>query len=97
MCSAVARTPRLRRCGSTRWCAAAAVAEAGNMSDEDLVRAERVSVGASAGWFGPPLAVDGPDELPVTHPRIVKPTNDSSARHSSRVAGRVVLGRRVGC
>jgi hypothetical protein len=33
------------------------------MADEDLVRAERVSVGASAGWLGDPLPPAGSDEL----------------------------------
>ena len=39
------------------------VAEAGLMADEDLVRAERVSVGASAGWLGDPLPPACSDEL----------------------------------
>ena len=42
---------------------AAAVTEAGDVADEDLVRAEGVPVGASAGCFGHPLAFGRPDEI----------------------------------
>ena len=36
---------------------AAAVAEAGDMPDEDLIRAERMTVWTPGGWPGNPLAV----------------------------------------
>ena len=38
---------------------AAAVAEAGGVADEDLVRAARVAVGASRRWVGDPLPARG--------------------------------------
>jgi len=38
---------------------AAAVAEAGDMPDEDLIRAERVAVRAATRWPGNPLAIRG--------------------------------------
>ena len=56
---------------------AAAVAEACDVTDKDLVRAETVAVGASARWFGHPFAVDGADELTLVHTRTIVPTNDS--------------------
>lgn len=56
---------------------AAAMPEAGNMSDEELMGAEKVAVWASARRFGHPLAVYGSDELPLVHPRTIVPTNDS--------------------
>ena len=37
----------------------AAIAKAGDMSDEDLVGAERVAVWAAAGWAGHPPTVRG--------------------------------------
>ena len=37
----------------------AAVTEARDMTDEDLVRAERVAVGASRRWVGDPLPARG--------------------------------------
>jgi hypothetical protein len=43
------------------------VTEACNMPDEDLIRAERVSVGASAGRFSHPPAISGPDGLTLVH------------------------------
>jgi len=38
---------------------ASAVAEAGDMPDEDLIRAERVAVRAATRWPGNPLAIRG--------------------------------------
>ena len=40
---------------------AAAMTEAGDMTDENLVGAEDVSVRASVGWLGDPLPVGGSD------------------------------------
>jgi hypothetical protein len=45
-CTAVARTPSDRMCGMSSCVSGAAVSEAGNVTDEDLVGAEGVSVGA---------------------------------------------------
>jgi hypothetical protein len=56
---------------------AAAVAEAGVVSDEDLVRAKDMAVGATTGRLGHPLAVRGSDELTLVHPRTVVPINDT--------------------
>ena len=44
----------------------ATVTEARLVADQHLIRAEHVSVGASAGWPGYPLAVGGSDELTCT-------------------------------
>jgi hypothetical protein len=46
---------------------AAAVTEAGDVADEDLIRAERVPVGALAGCFAHPFASGCPDEITL-HP-----------------------------
>jgi hypothetical protein len=43
---------------------AAAAPEAGDVSDEDLVRAEGMSVGASAGRVGHPFDVGGSHKVP---------------------------------
>jgi len=42
---------------------AAAVTQAGDMPDENLSRAEYVTVGAVGGWLGYPLPVGRSDEL----------------------------------
>jgi hypothetical protein len=55
---------------------AAAVSQTDNVPDEDLVRAEVVSVGAATRRFGHPCAVDGSDELPLVHARDCNPHHD---------------------
>ena len=47
--------------------AAAALPEASDVSDEDLIRAEAVSVGAPVRGLGHPLTVDGSDELTLVY------------------------------
>jgi hypothetical protein len=50
-----------RRFGSPKWCAPAAVAEAGDVTDQDLVRAESKAVGHDlAAWLSrlPLVALD---------------------------------------
>jgi len=49
------------------------VTEAGDMADEDLVRAEGVPVRASVWGFCHPCAVDGADQLPLVHARDFNP------------------------
>jgi hypothetical protein len=44
---------------------APAVAKAGDVPDEDLIRAEGVAVRATGEWLGYPLSVGRLDELPV--------------------------------
>jgi hypothetical protein len=41
----------------------AAVAEARDMPDEDLIRTEGMTVGAAVRWGGDPLAGGRPDEI----------------------------------
>ena len=56
---------------------AAAVAEAGDVSDEDLIRAERVPVRAPRRWLGYPLPAAVLDEV-ADHP--IKPRAAQHAR-----------------
>jgi hypothetical protein len=64
---------------------AAAVAEASDVTDEHLVRAEWVAVGASAWGFGYPSAVGVANELTFVHPRTVLRRNESRGRYSGEV------------
>ena len=52
-----ANTPRITDPAMPAGVSAAGVSEAGDVPDEDLVRAQRMSVGASAGWLGYPPTV----------------------------------------
>jgi hypothetical protein len=46
---------------------AAAVAEAGGVPDEDLIRAEGVAIQAAGGRLGDPLAACSADQLALVH------------------------------
>ena len=65
---------------------AAAVAEAGLMTDEELVRAERVAVGASRRWVGDPLPGRGLNEV-AEHP--IKPRPRGNHPRSGLALGAV--------
>jgi hypothetical protein len=52
---------------------ATAMSKADDVSDEDLIRPERVSVGAAGRRVGYPCAVDGTDKLPLVHARDCNP------------------------
>ena len=79
---------RVASAAMPRGVSAAAMAEAGDMPDEDLVRAEGMSVGASGRWLGHPFTVGGLDELTLVHASNLVLTTDGSARHSAWLAGR---------
>ena len=67
-----------------------AVTEAGDMPDEDLVRAEGVTVGASARRTGDPFAVGRLDQL-AEHNQKGKPICVSGFVHASLASGRASL------
>jgi hypothetical protein len=71
----------------------AAATEAGDVADEDLAGAEGVPVGASAGWFGHPLAVGGADEF-TGHLRSVRLR--TTAAGAARLAPRVTFAQHCG-
>ena len=79
---------RLARAAVPSGVSAAAVAEAGDMPDENLIRAEGMSVGAFARWLGHPFTVGGLDERTLVHASNLVLTTDGSARHSAWLAGR---------
>jgi hypothetical protein len=59
VCLVVARTHGIAGAAVPARVSASAVAEAGDMPDEDLIRAERVAVRAATRWPGNPLAIRG--------------------------------------
>ena len=66
----------------------AAVTEAGDMSDEDLVRAEGVPVGAAGWWLGYPLPSGISDEVSDDgHTSRVEAARSSSRASTCRLDG----------